>query len=149
MISHTISKYDFSNHKWKILSDLKVIWLVLGLQISDTKHCFSLCYWDSRVRNNHCVVRQAFRTLGFDRIHAGQLQDSRVQHDVQTMFLAFSFGSFSPNLRAVSDEHVKWFNENIAAKKKLYKKPFADYCWTLTQKVSSSTHKRKVFRHSF
>lgn len=46
-------KYD--EHNLKICSDLKVVWILTGLQKGYTKFCCFLCLWDSRARADHYV----------------------------------------------------------------------------------------------
>ncbi|CAN2390955.1 hypothetical protein PRIEUP_LOCUS992 [Pristimantis euphronides] len=48
----------YSEHKWKICADLKVVALLLGLQLGYTKHMCFLCLWNSRDDKNHYKTRQ-------------------------------------------------------------------------------------------
>lgn len=47
----------YSQHKWNICGDLKVISLLLGLQLGYTKNMCFLCLWNSRDDRNHYVVK--------------------------------------------------------------------------------------------
>ncbi|XP_053968164.1 uncharacterized protein LOC128869618 [Anastrepha ludens] len=48
---------NYSNYKWQICADLKVVAIVLGLQTGYTKFCCFLCEWDSRARDKHYKVK--------------------------------------------------------------------------------------------
>jgi hypothetical protein len=48
-----LEKIQDEKCNWKILGDLKVIALFLGLQLGYTKFCCFLCEWDSRDRKLH------------------------------------------------------------------------------------------------
>ena len=48
---------EYPKYTWKICSDLKVVSLLLGLQLSYTKHMCFLCLWDSRQDNSHYAVK--------------------------------------------------------------------------------------------
>ena len=52
-----LQKIKYSEHKWYICSDPKVVALLTGLQLGFTKHSCFLCEWDSRARNIHCVKK--------------------------------------------------------------------------------------------
>ena len=47
---------EYPKYTSKICSDLKVVSLLLGLQLSYTKHMCFLCLWDSRQDNSHHAV---------------------------------------------------------------------------------------------
>ncbi|CAN2391775.1 hypothetical protein PRIEUP_LOCUS1815 [Pristimantis euphronides] len=48
---------QYSEHKWKICADRKVVALLLGLQLGYTKHMCFLCLWNSRDDKNHYKTR--------------------------------------------------------------------------------------------
>lgn len=48
----------YSEHKWKICSDFKVIALLLGMQQGYTKYACFLCEWDSRDRKSHYIKKK-------------------------------------------------------------------------------------------
>lgn len=45
----------YSEYKWKICADLKVVAILQGLQGGYTKFCCFLCEWDSRLRAQHYI----------------------------------------------------------------------------------------------
>ncbi|GFW76425.1 uncharacterized protein TNCV_1582041 [Trichonephila clavipes] len=55
-----LNKLSYSDHKWTICSDLKVISMLLGQQSDYTKFPCFLCEWDSRDRKQH-YVKQTWR----------------------------------------------------------------------------------------
>ncbi|GFX66024.1 uncharacterized protein TNCV_14451 [Trichonephila clavipes] len=50
-----LNKLSYSDHKWTICGDLKVISMLLGQQSGYTKFPCFLCDWDSRDRKQHYV----------------------------------------------------------------------------------------------
>lgn len=48
---------NYSEHKWYVCGDLKVVALLLGLQLGYTKHMCFLCLWNSRDDSNHYKVK--------------------------------------------------------------------------------------------
>ena len=52
-----LNAIKYSNYKWKICGDLKVIGILMGMQGRFTKHCCFLCLWDSRATAEHYVRR--------------------------------------------------------------------------------------------
>jgi hypothetical protein len=50
-----VGKFKYNEFKWKLFGDLKVVALLLGMQLGDTKYCCFLCEWDSRAKNNQYV----------------------------------------------------------------------------------------------
>ncbi|GFW45865.1 uncharacterized protein TNCV_4495851 [Trichonephila clavipes] len=52
-----LNKLSYSDHKWTICGDLKVISMLLGQQSGYTKFPFFLCEWDSRDRKQHYVKK--------------------------------------------------------------------------------------------
>ena len=48
---------EYSKYTWKICNDLKVVFLLLGLQLGYTKHMCFLCLWDSRQENSRYAVK--------------------------------------------------------------------------------------------
>ncbi|GFS60197.1 uncharacterized protein TNCV_2827051 [Trichonephila clavipes] len=50
-----LNKLSYSDHKWTICGDLKVISMLLGQQSGYTKFPCILCEWDSRERKQHYV----------------------------------------------------------------------------------------------
>ncbi|GFS88590.1 uncharacterized protein TNCV_1461931 [Trichonephila clavipes] len=51
------NKLSYSDHKWTICGDLKVISMLLGQQSGYTKFPCFLCEWDSRDRKPHCIKK--------------------------------------------------------------------------------------------
>lgn len=43
----------YSDFKWKICADLKVVAILMGMQGGYTKYCCFLCRWDSRAKIDH------------------------------------------------------------------------------------------------
>ncbi len=74
-----LNKLSYSDHKWAVCSDLKVISMLLGQQKGYTKfHCF-LCEWDSRDRKQHYLkkewpIRKTLNT-GVKNIERANLSD--------------------------------------------------------------------------
>lgn len=54
-VKFVMDKIGYSNHQWRICSDLKMVALVLGLQLGYTKFGCFLCEWDSRDRSSHYI----------------------------------------------------------------------------------------------
>ena len=51
-----LEKIYYSEHKWLVCTDLKVIAILTGLhQLGYTKYCCFVCLWDSRVRSEHYI----------------------------------------------------------------------------------------------
>ncbi|GFS65865.1 uncharacterized protein TNCV_390901 [Trichonephila clavipes] len=50
-----LNKLSYSDHKWTICGDLKVISMLLGQQSGYTKFPCFLCEWDTRDRKQHYV----------------------------------------------------------------------------------------------
>ncbi|GFW74769.1 uncharacterized protein TNCV_963441 [Trichonephila clavipes] len=50
-----LNKLSYSDHKWTICGDLKVIFMLLGQQSGYTKFPCFFCEWDSRDRKQHYV----------------------------------------------------------------------------------------------
>jgi len=50
-----LGRIQYDEFKWKFCGDLKVVALLLGMQLGDTKYCCFLCDWDVRDKKNHCV----------------------------------------------------------------------------------------------
>lgn len=48
---------NYKKYEWKIVPDLKVIALLLGLQSGWTKYCCFLCLWDSRAKLKHYKIK--------------------------------------------------------------------------------------------
>ncbi|GFV32392.1 uncharacterized protein TNCV_1676781 [Trichonephila clavipes] len=48
-----LNKFSYSDHKWTICGDLKVIFMLLGQQSGYTKFPCFLCEWDSRDRKHN------------------------------------------------------------------------------------------------
>ena len=73
-----------------------------------------------------------------DVLHAYQTVGCNVIEDsLFTSHLHF----FPPNLGAVSEEHGKWFQEDISTMEKIYARKSsqnmnAEYCWNLIEEVS-------------
>ena len=47
-LKQLLNKLDYSKYGWHICGDLKVVFLLMGLQLGYTKYCCFLCEWDSR-----------------------------------------------------------------------------------------------------
>ena len=54
-IETLLNAIKYSNYKWKICGDLKVIGILMGMQGGFTKHCCFLCLWDSHDTAEHYV----------------------------------------------------------------------------------------------
>ena len=52
-----LEKIRYSEHKWLICADLKVVAILTGLQLGYTKYCCFLCLWDSRARSEHYIKK--------------------------------------------------------------------------------------------
>ncbi|GFV20682.1 uncharacterized protein TNCV_777271 [Trichonephila clavipes] len=52
-IEFILNKLSYSDYKWTICGDLKVISMLLGQQSGYTKFPCFLCKWDSRDRKQH------------------------------------------------------------------------------------------------
>lgn len=52
-IKFVLDKIKYSEHKWQICGDLKIITMMLGQQSGFTKYSCFLCLWDSRARKKH------------------------------------------------------------------------------------------------
>lgn len=52
-----LQKINYSQYKWQICGDVKVIGIMMGLQGGFTKYCCFLCLWDSRAVNEHFVKK--------------------------------------------------------------------------------------------
>ena len=50
-----LGKNKYDEFKWKLRGDLKVVAMLLGMQLENTKYCCFLCEWDSRAKKNHYV----------------------------------------------------------------------------------------------
>ena len=50
-----LGKIMYDEFNWKLLGDLKVVALLLGMQLGYTKYCCFLCECDTRDQWNHCV----------------------------------------------------------------------------------------------
>lgn len=48
-----MNRINYDQYKWRIVSDFKVVALLMGLQAGNTKYPCFLCLWDSRARNAH------------------------------------------------------------------------------------------------
>ncbi len=53
-----LEKVKYNLYKWKVIADFKVIALLSGLQLGNTKYPCYLCHWDSRAKDCHYVVSQ-------------------------------------------------------------------------------------------
>ncbi|XP_076804583.1 uncharacterized protein LOC143448650 [Clavelina lepadiformis] len=74
-----LKSLQYSQHKWKICGDLKMISILLGLQAGYTKHPCFLCLWDSRADDRHYTQiswppRTSF-TPGFKNVKFAYLVD--------------------------------------------------------------------------
>jgi len=47
----------YLKYGWKICGDLRVIWLLLGMQSGSTKFCCFLCEWYSGVKDKHYKIK--------------------------------------------------------------------------------------------
>src|SRR5271170_5869395 len=48
----------YSQYKWVICSDLKVVALLLGMQLGYRKHMCFLCLWDTRDEASHYIRKE-------------------------------------------------------------------------------------------
>ena len=48
---------EYPKYNWKICSDLKILFLLLGLQLGYTKNMCFLCLWNSREDSSHYAVK--------------------------------------------------------------------------------------------
>src|SRR5258705_1856737 len=55
LLEHLLKSIKYSDHKWIICGDLKIIAIILGMQKGYTKFCCFICEWDSRTRQQHYV----------------------------------------------------------------------------------------------
>ena len=53
-----LNKLSYSDHKWTVCGDLKVISMLLGQQSGYTKFPCFLCEWDSRDRKEHYIKKE-------------------------------------------------------------------------------------------
>jgi len=53
-----LEKIKCDEFKWKLLGDLKIVALLLGMQLGYTKYCCFLCEWDSRDKKDHYVNKR-------------------------------------------------------------------------------------------
>ncbi|GBL90906.1 hypothetical protein AVEN_28007-1 [Araneus ventricosus] len=54
-LKYMLSSVEYSKHSWHICSDLKVIYVLVGLQAGYTKFCCLRCQWDSKDRKKHYI----------------------------------------------------------------------------------------------
>ena len=52
-----LNAIKYSDYKWKIYGDLKVIGILMGMQGGITKHCCFICLWDSHTIAEHYIRR--------------------------------------------------------------------------------------------
>ena len=52
-----LNAVKYSDYKWKVCGDLKVIGILMGMQGGFTKQCCFLCLWDSRATAEYYVRR--------------------------------------------------------------------------------------------
>ncbi|GBN06578.1 hypothetical protein AVEN_62673-1 [Araneus ventricosus] len=69
-LKHMLSSVEYSKHSWHICADLKVIYVLVGLQAGYTKFCCFLCQWDSRDRKEHYIMwpKRQFLTPGVKNV---------------------------------------------------------------------------------
>lgn len=53
---------NYAKYQWKIVSDLKVLTILFGMQGGYTKHPCYLCGWDSRAQNHYQQTEWPSRT---------------------------------------------------------------------------------------
>lgn len=53
---------NYAKHQWKIVSDLKVLTILFGMQGGYTKHPCYICEWDSRAQNHYQQTQWPLRT---------------------------------------------------------------------------------------
>lgn len=61
-----LRKIRYTEHNWLIVSDLKVVTQLMGMQAGYTKYSCFLCYWDSRARNEHYTKETWPRRITYD-----------------------------------------------------------------------------------
>ena len=49
-LKQLLNKLKYSKYGWYICGDLKVVFLMMGLQLGCTNYCCFLCEWDSRAK---------------------------------------------------------------------------------------------------
>jgi hypothetical protein len=52
-LKQLLNMLEYSKYGWHICGDLKVVFLLMGLQLGHTKYCCFLCEWDSRAKTLH------------------------------------------------------------------------------------------------
>ena len=52
-----LEKIRYSEHKWLVCTDLKVITILIGLKLVYLKYCYFLCLWDSRARSDYYIKK--------------------------------------------------------------------------------------------
>ena len=53
-----LEKIKYTEHRWQICGDLKILTILLGQQSGYTKNPCFLCEWDSRDRTNHYIRKE-------------------------------------------------------------------------------------------
>jgi hypothetical protein len=56
-LKELLNKLEYSKYGWHICGELKVVFLLMGLQLGYTKFCCFLCDWDSRAKTLHYLKR--------------------------------------------------------------------------------------------
>lgn len=72
-----LTKIKYSKYKWPICSDLKMLDILLGFQLGNTKYPCYFCHWDSRARDAH------FGNLLFNT-------HTHIQADTHTLFNTYT-----------------------------------------------------------
>lgn len=57
-LAFLLKKVKYSDHRWKVCTDLKVVTIILGQQTGFTKFMCFLCLWDSRARHLHYLEKE-------------------------------------------------------------------------------------------
>ena len=56
-LKQLLNKLEYNKCGWHICGDLKVEFLLMGLQMGYTNYCCFLCEWDSRAKTLHYLKR--------------------------------------------------------------------------------------------
>lgn len=78
-MSIVLDTIKYNEHKWQIVSDLKVVAQLTGLQGGNVKYPCFLCRWDSRDRANHYVKNDWEIRSNYDKGKHNLMQDPLVE----------------------------------------------------------------------
>jgi hypothetical protein len=82
------------------------------------------------------------------KLHVGQIQRIRLEHEPESSFLDSHLDNFPANLGAVSEGQGKSFHQDVKEMERRYQgrwnvSMMADYYWMLQRQVPEGLHKRK------